>query len=45
MTRKRIAVITARADDPEQNEILCVIAQAAFAADSDVAVYSNIYNH
>lgn len=45
MSRKRIAVITARADDPEQSEILCGIAQAAFAADTDVAVYSNIYNH
>ena len=45
MPRKRIAVITARADDAEQKEIVCGIAEAAFAADTDVAVYSNIYNH
>ncbi|MBE6901025.1 MAG: helix-turn-helix domain-containing protein [Ruminococcaceae bacterium] len=45
MSRKRIAVITARADDAEQKDILCGIAEAAFAADADVVVYSNIYNH
>lgn len=45
MSRRRIAVITARADDTEQREILCGIAEAAFAADTDVAVYTNIYNH
>lgn len=45
MPRKRIAVITARADDAEQKEIVCGIAEAAFAADTNVAVYSNIYNH
>ncbi len=45
MPRKRIAVITARADSAEQKEILCGIAEAALAADTDVAVYSNIYNH
>ena len=45
MSRKRIAVITARADDPEQKEILCGIAEAALSADADVIVYSNIYNH
>lgn len=45
MPRKRIAVITARADDAEQKEIVCGIAEAAFSADADVAVYSNIYNH
>ncbi len=45
MPRKRIAVITARADDTEQKEVLCGIAEAAFSADTDVAVYSNIYNH
>ncbi len=45
MPRKRIAVITARADDAEQKEIVCGIAEAAFVADADVAVYSNIYNH
>ncbi len=45
MPRRRIAVITARADDAEQKEIVCGIAEAAFSADTDVAVYSNIYNH
>ncbi len=45
MARKKIAVITARADDNEQKDILCGIAEAAFAADTDVIVYSNIYNH
>ncbi len=45
MSRKRIAVITARADDSEQKDVLCGIAEAAFAADADVVVYSNIYNH
>lgn len=45
MQREKIAVITARANVPEQKEILCGIAEAAFAADTDVAVYSNIYNH
>ena len=45
MHQKRIAVITARADAAEQKEILCGIAEAAFAADTDVVVYSNIYNH
>ncbi|MBP1543064.1 MAG: transcriptional regulator, partial [Oscillospiraceae bacterium] len=45
MPRRRIAVITARADDAEQKEIICGIAEAALNADVDVAVYSNIYNH
>lgn len=45
MCKKRIAVITARADDNEQKEILCGIAEAALAADADTVVYSNIYNH
>lgn len=45
MPRKRIAVITARADDAEQKEIVCGIAEAAFNSDADVVVYSNIYNH
>ena len=45
MSRKRIAVITARADDSEQKEVLCGIAEAALSADTDVVVYSNIYNH
>lgn len=45
MSRKRIAIITARADAPEQKELLSSIAEAAFAADRDVVVYSNIYYH
>lgn len=45
MSRKRIAVITARADATEQKEVLCGIGEAAFAANCDVVVYSNIYNH
>lgn len=45
MSRKKIAVITARADDRTQKDIICGIAEAAFAADADVAVFSNIYNH
>ena len=42
---KKIAVITARADDRTQKDIICGIAEAAFAADTDVVVFSNIYNH
>lgn len=45
MAHRRIAVITARADDAEQKEVLYGITQAAFAANADVAVYSNLYNH
>ncbi len=45
MPSKRIAVITARADDRVQKDIVCGIAEAAFAADADVVVFSNIYNH
>lgn len=45
MPRKRIAVITARADDAEQKEVLYGIAEAALYADADTIVYSNIYNH
>lgn len=45
MPRKRIAVITARADDSEQKTILGGIAEAAFFMNADVAVFSNIYNH
>lgn len=40
-----IAVITARADDRTQKDIIYGIAEAAFAADTDVVVFSNIYNH
>ena len=43
--RRRIAVITARADASEQRDILYGISEAAFMKDTDVAVYSNIYNH
>lgn len=42
---KKIAVITARADDRTQKDIIYGIAEAAFAADTDVVVFSNIYNH
>ncbi len=45
MPRKRIAVITARADDSEQKTILHGIAETAFYMNADVAVFSNIYNH
>lgn len=45
MLRKKIAVITARADDGEQKKILSGIAKAAFSVNADVAVFSNIYNH
>lgn len=45
MPRKKIAVITARADDSEQKTILHGIAEAAFFNNSDVVVFSNIYNH
>ena len=45
MARKKIAVISARADDATQQELLRGIAEAAFASDVNVAVYSNIYNH
>lgn len=45
MAKKKIAVITARADDCEQRDILYGIVQAAFHANADVAVFTNIYNH
>lgn len=45
MARRKLAVITARADDAEQKEVLRGIAQAAFAENVDVVVYSNLYNH
>lgn len=45
MSRKRIAVITARADDNTQMDIICGIAEAAFAENTDVAVFTNIHNH
>lgn len=43
--QENIAVITARADDRTQKDIICGIAEAAFATDTDVVVFSNIYNH
>lgn len=45
MERKKLAVITARADDRVQKDIICGISQAAFSSDTDVVVFSNIYNH
>ncbi len=45
MPRKRIAVITARADESEQKAILMGIIATAFSRNADVAVFSNIYNH
>ena len=45
MERKPIAVITGRADDIEQKLIISGIAGAAFALDTDVALFSNVYNH
>ncbi len=45
MSGRKIAVLTARADDRAQKDIICGIAEAAFAADTDVVVFSNIYNH
>ncbi|MBQ7003800.1 MAG: substrate-binding domain-containing protein [Oscillospiraceae bacterium] len=43
--RRRIAVITARADDSEQRALLDGIARTAFSFDADVVVFSNVYNH
>ena len=43
--QEKIAVITARADDRTQKDIICGIAEEAFAADTDMVVFSNIYNH
>lgn len=45
MRRKRIAVITARADDTEQRMILNGITASAFSMNADAAVFSNLYNH
>ncbi len=45
MPQKRIAVITARADETEQKEIINGITETAFAYGYDVFVFSNIYNH
>lgn len=45
MPKKRIAVITAKADDSEQKAILDGITDAAISLNCDVAVFTNIYNH
>ena len=45
MSKKRIAVITARADDSEQKAVLDGITDAALSLNCDVAVFTNIYNH
>ncbi len=45
MSRKKLAVLTARADDRVQKDIICGISEAAFAADADVVVFTNIYNN
>lgn len=45
MPKKRIAVITARADDSEQKAVLDGITDAALCLNCDVAVFTNIYNH
>ncbi len=45
MPRRKIAVLTARADSREQKDIICGIAEVAFASDADVVVFSNIQNH
>lgn len=45
MARKIIAVITARADDSEQSEIIAGIAETAFSLHADAAVLTNLYNH
>ena len=42
MPKKRIAVITARADDRTQKDIICGIAEAALAVNTDVAVFTII---
>ena len=43
--RRRIAVITARADDSEQRMTLTAIAETALVNAIDVVVFSNIYNY
>ncbi len=45
MNRKRIAVITARADESEQSSTLQGIAAAVLSADMDMVVFSNRYNY
>ncbi len=45
MPKKRIAVITAKADDSEQKAILSGITDAALLLNCDIVVFTNIYNH
>lgn len=45
MSKRKLAVITARADDRVQKDIICGISEAAFSVNCDVAVFSNIYNY
>lgn len=45
MPRKKIAVITAKADDRTQMDIICGVTEAAFAENTDVVVFTNIHNH
>ncbi len=45
MQRRRIAVITARADESEQSRTLKGIAAAALSVNTDVVVFSNRYNY
>lgn len=42
---RRIAVLTARADDSEQSAVLEGVTQAALALGAEVDVFTNIYNH
>ena len=43
--KRKIAVLTARADAVEQKSTLLGIINAAFSRDMDVYVFTNIYNH
>ena len=43
--RKKLAVITARADDSSQSRIITGICAAALSYDTDVIVFSNLYNY
>lgn len=45
MPRKKIAIITAKADDRTQMDIICGAAEAAFAENTDIVVFTNIHNH
>ncbi len=45
MPKRRIAVITAKADNSEQKAILSGITDAALLLNCDIVVFTNIYNH